>query len=73
MVGDYSIADMMSWPWVLIVKAVGLSLTEYPLVSAWRNRIKERPAVQRGVALGDEHRRRKPPDEEERKILFEQK
>ena len=73
LVGDYSIADMMSWPWVLIVKAVGLSLAEYPLVSAWRNRIKQRPAVQRGVALGDEHRRRKPPDEEERKILFEQK
>lgn len=73
LVGDYSIADMMSWPWVLIVKAVGLSLSDYPLVSAWRNRIKERPAVQRGVALGDEHRRRKPPDEEERKILFEQK
>ena len=73
LVGDYSIADMMSWPWVLIVKAVGLSLAEYPLVSAWRNRIKDRPAVQRGVALGDEYRRRKPPDEEERKILFEQK
>ena len=71
---DYSIADMIAWPWVLISKAVGMPLDDHPNVSAWRGRVKERPAVQRGVSLGKESR---PPqrqhDEEARKILFEQK
>ena len=71
--GRYSIADMISWPWVLIAKAMGVPLDDYPLVSAWRQRIKERPAVQRGVALGKEDRRTAPPSDEERKILFQQK
>lgn len=74
-VGDeYSIADMIAWPWVLISRAVNMPLDDHPNVSAWRGRIKERPAVQRGVALGKEDR---PPQkqhtEEARKILFEQK
>ena len=72
-VGDaYSIADMMCWPWLLIAKPLTASLDDFPNVAAWRNRIKERPAVQRGVDVGKELRRSAPPDEEERKILFEQ-
>lgn len=69
----YSIADMICWPWVLIVNAMKLSLDDYPRVAAWRQRIKDRPAVQRGVALGKENRRNRAPDEEERKRLFEQR
>ncbi|MEO1066941.1 MAG: glutathione S-transferase N-terminal domain-containing protein [Pseudomonadota bacterium] len=71
--GDYSIADMMSWPWVLIARAVDLSLDDYPNVTRWRAAIKERPAVRRAVDLGRDHRRKAPPTDEERKILFEQK
>jgi len=70
--GDYSIADMMSFPWVLIVKRLGLSLDAFPRVARWRETIKERPAVRRGVDLGAEYRRRRPPDEAERKVLFGQ-
>jgi len=70
---DYSIVDMIAWPWVLIAKAMDLSLDNHPKVAVWRNRVKERPAVQRAVALGKEFRRQKPPTEEERKILFGQK
>lgn len=74
LVGDaYSIADMICWPWVLIAKAMKLNLDEYPRVADWRQRIKIRPAVQKGVALGKENRRNRAPDEEERKRLFEQK
>lgn len=73
-VGDYSIADMINWPWVLITKAMNLPLEEYPNVAAWRARVKDRPAVQRGVALGKADRPpQKPHSEEARKILFEQK
>ena len=70
---EYSIADIINWPWVLIAKPLGTSLEEFPNVSAWRNRIKNRPAVKRGVDLGKDLRRSAPPTEEERKILFNQK
>ena len=71
---EYSIADMICFPWVLIAKAMDLPLDEYPDLVRWRQAVKERPAVQRGVALGkDDRRRQRPPDEEERKILFDQK
>ena len=69
---EYSIADMASWPWILIAKPLGQSLDEFPNVSRWRNAIKQRPAVQKGVDLGKEWRRSAPPSEEERKILFNQ-
>jgi GST-like protein len=70
--GDYSIADMICWPWVLIAKPLGQSLDPFPNVARWRKTIKERPAVQRAVDLGKEFRRAAPPSDEERKILFGQ-
>ena len=70
---EYSIADIINWPWVLIAKPLRASLEDFPNVSAWRNRIKNRPAVKRGVDLGKDLRRSAPPTEEERKILFSQK
>lgn len=69
---DYSVADMICWPWVLIAKPLGAELAAFPHLSAWRARVKERPAVQRAVDLGKELRRSAPPDEAERKLLFEQ-
>lgn len=73
LVGDaYSIADMMSWPWVLIAKAMGQPLDEFPNVTRWRAAIKDRSAVQRGVDLGKELRRSAPPSDEERIVMFNQ-
>jgi len=72
LVGDYSIADMICWPWILIAKPLGASLEPFPKVTAWRQRVKRRPAVQRAVDLGKELRRSGPPTDEERKLLFEQ-
>ena len=71
--GDYSIADMASWPWVLIAKSLGQPLEPFPNVSRWRQAVKERPAVRRGVDLGKEFRRDAPPSDQERKILFNQR
>jgi GSH-dependent disulfide-bond oxidoreductase len=70
--GDYSIVDMICWPWVLIAKPLGQSLQAFPNVAAWRQRVKERPAVQAGVDLGKELRRKGPPRAAERKVLFNQ-
>jgi GST-like protein len=69
---DYSIADIMSWPWVLIAKPLGQPLDEFPNVARWRERIKQRPAVQRGVDLGKELRRTGQHSAEARRILFGQ-
>lgn len=69
---EYSIADIINWPWVLIAKPLGASIDKFPNVADWRKRIKDRPAVQRGVDLGKDFRRNAPPTEEERKILFNQ-
>lgn len=73
LVGDYSIADMICWPWVLIAKPLGASLDAFPRVADWRARVKARPAVQRAVDLGKEHRRSAPPTDAERRILFGQR
>ena len=69
---DYSIADMICWPWVLIAKPLTASLDDFPNVSRWRKAVKARPGVQRGVDLGKEFRRNEAPSDEERKILFQQ-
>lgn len=69
---DYTIADMICWPWVLIAKPLGASLDAFPNVARWRKTIKERPETQRAVDLGKEWRRSAPPSDEERKMLFEQ-
>ena len=48
---DYTIADMICWPWVLIARAMGQPLDEFPNVTRWRAAVKERPAVRRKRAL----------------------
>jgi GST-like protein len=69
---EYSVADMASWPWVLIAKPLGQLLDDFPNVARWRETIKQRSAVQRGVDLGKELRRSAPPNDNERRILFNQ-
>lgn len=70
--GDYSIADMAAWPWVVTHKAQGIDLAEFPHVRRWYDALKQRPALQRGFALGKELRQivAAGPDEESRKHLF---
>ncbi len=70
--GTYSVADMASWPWVLIAKPLGQPLDDFPNVTRWRQAVKERPAVQRGVDLGKKLRRSGPPSDAERRILYNQ-
>lgn len=54
--GDYSIADMAAWPWILPALQ-GQSLDEFPRLKAWHERVGARPAVQRGRAAGEDLRR----------------
>ena len=73
LLGDYSVADMAVWPWVLIARPLGQSLEEFPAVTRWRGEVKSRPAVRAGVDLGKQYRRSAPPDEAERGVLFGQR
>lgn len=70
--GDYSIADMASWPWVILHDRLGQGLDEFPGVSAWNDRMKARPKASAGMDLGKELRKPTPPDDEARRILFGQ-
>lgn len=49
---DYTIADMQAFPWVFISKKLGAPLDAFPKLAAWRETIKQRPAVQRAIDLG---------------------
>jgi GST-like protein len=70
--GDYSIADMMSWPWVVPWKRQGQDLDEFPNLRRWFETLRARPAVQRGFEVGKELRER-PPDPKAAEILFGQR
>ncbi len=70
--GDYSVADIASWPWVVGHKLHGQDLEEFPNLRAWFDRIAARPAAQRGRAAGAELRQA-TMDDEARKILFNQR
>lgn len=67
--GDYSIADIACWPWILFRTHHGVSLEDYPEVHRWFRAIDARPAVRR--TLGD-FVVQPPPvfDEETRATLF---
>ncbi len=45
--GEYSIADIATWPWIL-GKHQGQNFADFPNLSRWRDAIKVRPAVVRG-------------------------
>ncbi len=50
--GDYSIADIASYPWILRWRDAGLNIADFPAIEGWLQRVGARPAVQRGMALG---------------------
>jgi GST-like protein len=69
--GDYSIADMASWPWVVPYERMGQDLNEFPNLKRWFDTMKARPAVERGFAVGRELRQEM--SEEAKKVLFGQR
>jgi GSH-dependent disulfide-bond oxidoreductase len=75
---DYTIADMIAYPWTVNWKAQGQDIAEFSYFRRWFEEIGARPAVQRGLAVGSDL----PPDpatitEEEQarrnKLLYNQR
>ena len=54
--GAYSIADMAIYPWVRPYKNQGQDIADFPNVEAWYQRMYARPAVAKGVKVGEELR-----------------
>jgi GSH-dependent disulfide-bond oxidoreductase len=48
--GDYSIADMACYPWVVPHERQRQALADFPHLQAWFERIRERPATARAYA-----------------------
>jgi len=47
--GDYSIADIANWAWVRTHRWSGVEMDDLPHLKRWRDAIRARPAVQRGI------------------------
>jgi GST-like protein len=71
-IGDYSIADMIAFPWAFIARPLGRSLDEFPRVAAWRGRIKDRPAVRRAIDLHKDRQNRGEQNASNNSVLFNQ-
>ena len=71
--GEYSIADMACYPWIVLHERQGQDLNDFPHLKRWFETIQARDAVQRAYTLA----RTVNPDargmsEEAKKILFGQ-
>ena len=47
--GDYSIADIANWAWVRTHRWSGVEIDDLPHLTRWRDQLRARPAVQRGI------------------------
>ena len=48
MAGEYSVADIATWPWISRFEWHQVDITRFPNVTRWYRAIAARPAVQRG-------------------------
>jgi GSH-dependent disulfide-bond oxidoreductase len=75
---EYTIADMISYPWTVNWKAQGQDIEEFPYFKRWFDELGARPAVQRGMAVGanlSEDPSKVSPEEQERRarLLYNQR
>jgi GST-like protein len=53
---EYTIADMISYPWTVNYEAQGQNLNEFKYFKRWFEEVGSRPAVKRGMEVGNELR-----------------
>ena len=69
--GEYSIADILCYPWVLPQRQ-SQDIDEFPNLKRWKTAIGERPAVKRAYEIAKTIAKPIVSDEESRRILFGQ-
>jgi len=70
--GEYSIADMACYPWIVPHKRQRQELADFPNLQRWFNAIRERPATQRAYAAAQKINAAPTVSEESKRILFGQ-
>ncbi len=70
--GDYSIADIACFPWVLPYRRLGNDLDKFANLRRWFDTLKVRTAVQTGVDVGKDWPRDEASNEKARTLMFNQ-
>ena len=75
---EYSIADMIAYPWTVNWKGQGQDIEEFKYFKRWFEEIGNRPAVKKGMAVGTELSTdvtKLPPEEQARirKLMYNQR
>jgi GST-like protein len=70
--GEYSIADMACYPWIVPHERQGQNLADFPHLQRWFAAIAARPAVQRAYELARKVNTEPIMSEEAKKVLFGQ-
>jgi GST-like protein len=70
--GEYSIADMACYPWIVPWKRQQQDLNNFPNVQRWFDAIHARPAVERAYARASEINTAPTVDEKSKALLFGQ-
>jgi GST-like protein len=70
--GEYSIADIASFPWVLPYKRLGNDLDKFENLRRWFDALKQRPSVRRGIDLGSDWKRTERRGGSARSVMFGQ-
>ena len=76
--GEYSIADMISFPWTASWELQGIDMGEFKYFKRWFDEMSARPAVQRGMAVvadpGEDPKSITPEEQERRRgLLYNQR
>jgi GST-like protein len=71
--GDYSVADMAAYPWIVPHEAQGQDLNDFPNVKRWFEAVGARPSTVAAYAKGKAiSEGRTPMTDEQKKVLFGQ-
>jgi GST-like protein len=67
---EYSMADIITFPWIRGAERRDIDLADYPSVKRWHDEIAARPAMQRGVVVLADRARRGSITDAERENYF---
>ena len=67
---EYSMADIITFPWIRGPELRNVDLDDYPHVKRWHDTMAARPAVQRGVAVLADSKRKGKMTDAEREVMF---
>jgi GSH-dependent disulfide-bond oxidoreductase len=68
--GEYSIADIATYPWLKLHKLQGQNLEDFSNLKRWYEAMEARPAVQKGMAVMANGPALQPNDKETFSVLF---